>query len=50
MIFQVMSIGKQDKTVGTFVIFVAMVTAWMIFQLDYSGKLSVTVITWMLLR
>ena len=45
MIFQVMSIGKQDATVGTLVIFVVMVTVWMIFQLEYSGVLIVTVIT-----
>ena len=49
MIFQVISIGKQDSTVGTLVIFVAMVTVWMIFELEYSGVLIVTVITWMLL-
>ena len=45
MIFQVILIGKQSKTFGTLLIFVAMVTAWMIFQLEYSGKLIVTVIT-----
>ena len=41
---------KQDTTVGTVVMFVVMVAAWLMFQLKYSGKLIVTVITWMLSR
>ena len=34
-----MSIGKKNATVGTLVLFVTMVTVWMIFQLEYSGVL-----------
>ena len=49
MIVKVRSIGKQDTTVKAVVMFVAMVTAWMVFQLQYTGKLIVTFITCMLL-
>ena len=48
MLFKVRTIDEQDTTVDTVVMFDPMVTAWVIFQLDYSGKLIVTFITWML--
>ena len=42
IIFKVVSIWKQDTTVHTVVMFVAMDTEWMIFELKYGGKLIVT--------
>ena len=40
MIFKVRTIVEQDTTVDTVVMFDPMVTAWVNFQLDYSGKLT----------
>ena len=47
IIFQVVLIGKQDTTVDTVVMCVAMDTIWMNFELEYGRKLIVTVITCM---
>ena len=50
MIFKVRSIAKQDITDVKVIMFVSMITAWVMFQLKYCRKQIVTVITRMLLR